>query len=398
MPKPKKARVFVTSDNSVISLKSRSQPLTNHEMITLNKIYNETIMRLARTIELMDNLERYLSSKDGKDNLINIKQLIINENVDPDLLHTLKMIKRHFYIDVTHNSINNILSEINLLRDNILKTLKGLEGQLDFSLQILDGEPTADYINQNFKDKTYALIYRQGTFSLAYYEDKIKKLNICIDDVYTQLRSVTSYSDMCALESQILEKIMLYHAKHMRSKTNSVYISNIPLKDQQENKLVGYVESDANDVIFYGAIHIDYRLLNNQPSLALETLIHESFHRYAWVHDEAYYTGVKKMKNNNQLRPYPHKLQRDTYKAMDNADSYAYYVCDMTGGASLYTNNNTPAWSNQAKYTSMQKPLPGVPCTKKSPLSKLSIFGLSLGAAALFGGTAYYFSRKTPKV
>jgi hypothetical protein len=299
----KKTAVSLTSDNSVVSLKSKTQPLTRDEMITLNKIYNEAIVRLTRTIDLLDSLEEYLSSKEDKNNKRNIKQLLINEKVHSEL-HTLKMIKRHFYIEITDNSINNILCHIERLRDTVLKTLRGLEGQLDVSL-----------------------------------------LNI-------------------------------------------VYISDISLKRQnnKQNDDLGYVHRDDNGVR-YGAIHIDYRLLKNKKYLAMQTLVHEAFHRYGWVTDKGYYYGTKNIKNTNKTRPYPDEVKQNTALALNNAESHEYFVCEMTNERCLYTAKNLPVWRNQEKYKNKNKLLPKEhdsvdKYNSKSQLLRYSLFGV-VGVATI---------------
>lgn len=392
----KKTRVSLTTDNSVISLKSKSQPLTNHEMITLNKIYNESVVRLARTLELINNLEHYLSTKDNKVNRINIKQLLIEANADPDILHTLKMIKRHFYIEITHISINHVLGYIDRLRNNVLKTLRGLEGQLDITLQICQGKPTDSFIENNFKDKTYVLIYQDGSVKLDYYENKVKKNEVVIDEVDLQIKNMTWDAATTDISRHcILESVMLYHAKHVHSTPDKVYISNISLKRQHNAKNIekGYVHHDDFDNnARYGAIHLDYRLLQNCSYTALIVLIHESFHRYAWVNDKGYYLGTKAVKNNSKPRPYPNELQKKPSSALDNADSYAFFVCDMTDPGSVYTNNNTPAWCNQEQYKRKHKPLPEGYRPRSHFLNKFSMFAISIGTAALVAGGTYYFT------
>ncbi len=388
----KKTTVFITEDKSIVSMKAKMQPLSKNEKIMLNKIYNESILRLERAITLLNQLENYLSAKDDKNSVKDIKQLLIDENADPTILHALKMIKRHFYIDIQNNTIDGMLRNIDALRNNILKTLKGLEGQLDITLEILQNEPTQQDIKQ-FKNKTYALYRKDNTWQLSYYENKIKKNDIPIDSIDSNINDIGNVSQAQLNAFLLTRMVMLYHAKHVHSQTNKVYISNISLKQQYDknNRTIGYVHAlSMGSNFYYGAIHLDYRLLETNPYEAMNTLLHEASHRYGWVNDRGYYHDVKQTKDGT-TRPFPNEVQSNTSRAMNNADSYAYFVCDMTGSGSLYTKENTPAWCNEESYRNKHKALPQEN-TWKSQLLKFSLF--AVGAAAILGG-AYCYSKST---
>lgn len=401
-----KIRVPLTSDHHVISLKSKTQPLTNYEMVTLNNIYNEAILRLERTVELMDNLEEYLSLKDDKSSIKNIKQLLIDENADPTLLHTLKMIKRHFYISITDITINELIFFMSLLKIAILKTWKGLEGHLalDLMLHISDGEPN-DSIIQSFKDKTYVLMRNVNNtgWKFVYYENKVKKNEVALDEKFSSdkmmmafLPGINSASlDEIKRESQFLmHHLTLYHAtKQEVHDKNKAYISHISRKRQNnaKNTDLGYVNRDDNGT-HYGAIHLDYRLLKKNPYLAMSTLIHEASHRYAEMKDNGYYHGTKKIKNNKKNRRYPVALPKEwnsTMLASENAASYEYFVCDMTGEGRLYTKKNSPAWCHQERYKKISLP---ESYGSTNQLLKLSIFAATL----IVTGGVYYVTQSKP--
>src|SRR5262249_28307811 len=159
---------------------------------------------------------------EDKENPMNVKKLL--ENADPELFHTLKMIKRHFYLEINHpvQTINEIISFIHRLKNNILLTLKGLDGQLEIALEIHSSEPNNDLVNQ-FKDKTYVLVADptavMTTWSLSYYEDKVWKKNISIVEVDPGITQLNSISEAIQYKTKLLRMVMIYHANHMSSKT-----------------------------------------------------------------------------------------------------------------------------------------------------------------------------------
>jgi len=382
----------ITSNGNILAVKHKTQPITDAERHTLNTIYNESVIRMERTLQLLEKLDICLSSRsiDEQYKVKNIKQMLIDEEVDPDVLHALKMVKRHFYINITNNTIANVIQGVRILHDNLLKTCKGLMGQMDVRLQVLPHNPSAAEISKLY-DKTYVLVPdNSGGWELSYYEDRVKKKTIPINDVDAQINNIPSVELATVNASLIIRKIMLYHAKNMQSKNDNVYISNISVKKQNDvnNLAIGYVHYVRKGVAWenYGPIYLDYRLLQNKPFLALITLMHEASHRYGWVQDRGYYHQEKLLKNGKGSRPYPEDLGKSPPKALNNADSYAYFVADVTGMNGLYDKQNSPAWLDPKKI----QPLPA----QKSPGSALKKFSLfALGAVAV-GGICYLVSRR----
>lgn len=372
MPKdifnPKYIAEPITADKKVISLKLKTQPLAKEEKNKLNEIYTDAVACLEKTVHSIQQLELFLSEYDETDKA---KKGNLRDFFDPkvheDLSHTLKMVKRHFYINISHNSINEFLSALQEIKNNVLKTSKGLAGKLNISVKKLNNEPTAEEISQ-FDDKTYTLVIKNGERSFAYYENKIKKFDIPLADIDPNLATMPT-SKLNTLF--LLRKVIHFHATTFENDTtDQVFISNISKKNQDmpNNTEVGYVFRKQLGPWheFFGPIHIDYRLLKQNPAEAFNTLLHEASHRYAWVDDHGYYSKIKtKALKNGGSRPYPATIQNDFSKAVDNADTYAYFVLDVTKSNELYKKNNL--FSQQIK--------------------KFSLFALS---AAVVGGGLYY--------
>lgn len=383
----KKASYF-TDDDNIVSLKAQSQPLTAREKVALNQIYNESVLRLKRSVRLLNELELYLAAQpqDVRQRAMNVKQFLADDYIDADVFNTLKMLKRHFYVDITNNSIDAILAKLTLVKNNVLKTYKGLKGQLDIAIEAGEGEPSLVAI-QHFQAKTYVFIHSNDAWQLAYYENGVKKNTINVDDIHPGIKNIPSVDLMKANKTMLMRYLMSYHARQSKSARNKVYISNIAIKKQNDpqNRTIGYVYSHQGaSSEYFGAIHLDYRLLSRDPFKALSTLIHESAHRYAWVNDRGYYHH-RKTRKDGSTRPYPNKVQANTLKAMNNADSYAYFVKDITGPDGLFDRANLPAWYQEEKC----KPLPNE--FNWSALTKWSIFSASVTALA---GGAYYLSTR----
>lgn len=401
--KSQKTKVSLTSDHQVVSLKAKTQPLTPHEIKTLNSIYNESILRLKRTVDLLNQLEHYLNSREDKETPTNVKQLLIDDNVDPELLHALKMVKRHFYLEISNpvHTINETVHFINRIKNNLHKTLKGLEGQLDITLEISykghGDEPDESFIQQNAKDKTYVLVADNSaaplTWSLFYYQDKILQKKIDASEVFPGIATLQSVTEANGSKGNLMKFLMAYHALHMPSKTNAVYISNMSLKRQMDTSspVIGYVHRDESLTMFKGAIHLDYRLLKSNPDLAMKTLIHEAAHRYAWVNDRGYYHSTKALKKEpSKTRPFPAQTEQNPLFALDNADSYSYFVSDVSGGDGLLGSRaNLPQWCTQPQYANAHKPLPEG-AVSESNLLKYGMFGAGVAAAlTVIGGVCY---------
>ncbi|AWN73125.1 hypothetical protein LEAN103870_04965 [Legionella anisa] len=410
----KKIPEHITQDNMVVSLKSKDSKLTVQEKQTLNQIYNESTLRLERTLDLLTQLENYLNSYDSqtKNQVQNIKQLMIDNNAPAEILHTLKMLKRHFYIPITHdNTINNVLNSTAAIKNNLLKTYKGLKGQLNLSLEIVDHVPTPEEV-ENFEDKTYVLVKSNNQWSLLYYENKGNPTEINIDNVNPAINNMATVDGAKLNYHLLMRDIMLYHAKNVESQPNKVYISNLKQSyiNNPNNRTLGYVngngptDGDGNLLFvneYFGAIHIDYRLLTTNPSRALGTLIHESMHRYGFVNDRGYYHGRKDVKNSTEQRRYPEDFRdlpkqthsdrlRITSRATNNADSYAYFVLDTTGSQTLYDKDNLPDWYDISKEN-------GLP-VENSSLSPLIKYSLIAGGVFLIGVGATMLYRKSNSI
>ncbi|VVC74966.1 hypothetical protein AQUSIP_02400 [Aquicella siphonis] len=380
----KKSASPVTQSGQILSLKLKTQPHSREEIVMLNKVYNEAIFRLERAVTLVDQLCSYLSQKQAVERRQrgNIKQLLIDEGADQEILNALKMLKRHFYINITNNSIDNILAMIFPIRNNLLKVFKGFLGELELNLEIFPREPGNAEI-ANFSGKTYVLSKTVNGWDVSYYEDRIRKKIIDIREIDANINQIPDVDLANINKSIIMRAIMLYHANQSDSKkTDKVFISNISRKKQQnpQNRVIGYVHYERKGIGWenYGPIYLDYRLLQASPLMAMLTLIHEAAHRYAWVMDRGYYHGEKALKNGQGSRPYPDDVGADRMKATNNADSYAYFVCDLTGMNQFYLSGKLPAWAESKK-------LQPVPEEKKSP-SLLQAFSLfALGAVAIGG-------------
>ncbi|KTD40403.1 hypothetical protein [Legionella parisiensis] len=412
MPKdPKKSKKkpeYITQDRTVVSLKSRDGTLTKQEKETLNQIYNESVIRLERTLYLLTQLQDYLNSYDqGIKNQrnINIKQMLIDDEAPAEVLHALKMLKRHFYISITGgNSIGTILDNIESIKNNLLKTYKGLNRQLNISLEIMDHKPLRHEIGA-FAEKTYALVRANDQWSLFYYENKDNNpVELNINGVIPQINTQSTVNGAKLNYHLLLRGLMLYHAKNVESQPNKVYISNIrrSLINNPNNTVVGYVfgheiKNDNGEVVcvrdYFGAIHIDYRMLTDNPSKALGTLLHESSHRYGFVNDRGYYHGRKAIKNSTEERPYPEDFRalprttpseccKVTSRAINNADTYSFFVLDNTDSHELYDRNNLPDWYDTDKEITL-------PVEKKSYTSSLIKYSLFAAGCFLLGGIVY---------
>ncbi len=388
----KKQPVFITEDNSVVSLKAPDQPLRAEEKVVLNNIYNESILRLKRTVRLLNELESFLAAQpqDIKRQAGNIKQYLIDQNADPDVLHALKMLKRHFYVNISNNSINNILVRLQPVRNNTLKVYKGLQGQLDISIEAFQNDPSPIEI-KNLKPKAYVLVLKQGQWELSYYENGVQKRQINVDEVNPNISQITTVNQFKTNSNILMRSFMLYHANQGKALGNKVYISHISKRKQNDpqNREIGYVWSQQSMASeYFGAIHIDYRLLAADPFKAMGTLIHEASHRYAWVNDRGYYHQTKNVKGGG-TRPYPNEVNAETLRATNNADSYSYFVLDMTGAEGfVLDNDNVPDWFHTEKF----KPLPQE--SSNSGFAKYALFGASIAALTVAGAAGYYYLRK----
>lgn len=319
----KKTAVAITEDKSVISLKAQDQPLTEIEKTVLASIYQDVVSRLDEAVRRLSQLEEYYAHKQNP-------TLFFHAAMEKKALYTLKMIKRHFYIHPEHYDTKDLLHYIRQIKNHVFKTQRGLEGQLDISLSILDKAPNSeDLLHQN---KAYILVQTNNSWILSYYEGGLKRNDIPIYQVDPNIQHLT------AREAQInyvliLRMIMLYHAHHVFSQKDPVYISDISRKKQQNpnNEDLGYVYYQLLDSkLYYGALHMDYRLLENDPMEAMRTLAHEAFHRYAFVHDRGYYHDTKASKDGLRTRSFSRALEKSTPKAMNNADSYAFFISELT--------------------------------------------------------------------
>jgi len=348
-----KIQVLITEQGHVISKKAIDQPLTNIEKEQLNAVYHQTLANLACSIQSLTHLETALTllipeAKEEEDEfrnrIQNVKQLLVNKNADPNIINTLKMLKRHFYIDFTNHFITYILEQINFIQDNLLLIHKGLLGNLDFSFKLSIQELNHNEYEQYVGD-TYVLIRKEGQYSISYYEDNKK-----IKDIPLSALSTSIQQKIAALKPDenaiTLEKFMksftmvrelsLYHAKNAELKFGKVYISNLSHK-KQNKKVSGYVSKKLS-CQFTGDIYFDYRLLQRDKRRAMRTLIHEASHRFVLTADHGYYHSTQPLKHSPQLvRPILTELHSDKIKkdktmlATNNADSHSYFVCDLTG-------------------------------------------------------------------
>ncbi|WP_454784322.1 hypothetical protein [Legionella sp. WA2024007413] len=406
----KKKPEYIAQDQTIVSLKSKDELLTKQEKEALNQIYNESVMRLERTLYLLTQLQDYLNNCDQgikHQKNINIKQMFIDDNAPPKVLHALRMLKRHFYVPITGgHSINNILDNIESIKNNLLKTYKGLNRQLNISLEIMDHKPLQHEIAA-LEEKTYVLVRANNQWYLFYFENtKDNPVEHNIDELIPQINTQSTVEGAKLNYHLLLRDLMLYHAKNVESKPNKVYISNIrkSLLNNPKNTVVGYVfghevKSDLGEVLFvrdyFGPIHIDYRMLTNHPAKALATLLHESSHRYGFVNDRGYYHGRKPVKNSTEERPYPDDFRllprttqaecsRVTARAINNADTYSFFVLDNTDSHELYDRDNLPDWYDTKKEITL--PEEKKPFFSKSSLIKFSIFAVG---TLFLGGVAY---------
>ncbi len=387
----KKIAVAITRDEQIISQKANNQPLSENEMIALNRLHNEALIRIKFTVNSLNTIMIYLEKnfQGDRNEMLNLKQFFIEKKAPDYIQTTLKMIKRHFYININHLSIGAFLKHLKKIETVLWRMCCGLNGELDIKLKILNAEPMLDEVAA-FEPKTYVIYIHNQQWKLSYYENNVKIKDIALEELNINIsRNMTSAYHVSQHEFFILNMLMTYHAKNLTTVRNKVYIRNISRKKQndKENRKVGYVYRDNQG--YYGPIYIDYRLLLKNPMQALQTLIHEGAHRYGFVSDEGYYHQIKT--KNGKQRLFPESIAGSLGQAMNNADTYAFFVIDSTavqGKTQSYflTTKLLPAWSAQEEYQRLIRPLPHA--NKKVALLKSSFFVIGTVIAAVTAFTA----------
>lgn len=123
------------SHKQLIAKKAKDQPLTEAEYQSLLHIHNEAVNRLKRTIELITQLNQYVliyrqSHPNDDDNVIDFKDLLSKDNsVSDEIRHSLKMMKRHFCVDIRAVTPSRLFSALSALLSIITETYYGLSAK-----------------------------------------------------------------------------------------------------------------------------------------------------------------------------------------------------------------------------------------------------------------------------
>lgn len=395
--KHKKKATSITPDGRIVSLNSLTSPLTPEQKEKLQEYVAHATARLSVSLSMLENLHSSIQNLliENGEKLVNIKEIFTNS---PENFHTLKMLKRHFYVNITSNSLKNVHQNLSVVIDKLRQTYQGLQGKMDFEVDSDDGFMPNQYRSNRYKGPTYFFGLHQGKWRVSYFDGSVKKMDIDPNDIGQDLLKINSVKQFRNNRLYYMKILKTYHSKRMDITAKNVYISDLPksMKNDNKNKAVGFVYGTALNISSsecYGAIHLDYRLMCN-PNLMVKTLIHEAGHRFAGVSDVGYYHDKKAVKNSNCQRPYPrfpeHAYNQMTNAALANADTYAFFTHDLILADKSALNQRL-----QEKYLiEKNKDFPEQIQTKISSPSPYSFFKVGAGIAVgalVAGGIAYAY-------
>lgn len=221
-------KIEVSINEIVISKKSPDQPLTQSEKESLNRIYNDALLRLTKTINLLKKSESYLllaSKNDEK--VLTIQKFLMKNPGDQEIKNVLENLRIHFYINFNKHSISQLLDAIHTVKENLILTHYGLQGKLYFDVKIFHDQLDLQTC-QNFVIPTYVLVKTANSYTLAYYEhgNKVKDININelqLSELILKKAHQTIYLSRVLLKP-LTRALYLYHADNNEVTHGNIYI------------------------------------------------------------------------------------------------------------------------------------------------------------------------------
>jgi len=335
---------WVTQDKHVLA--SAEQPLDEAQIKALNRIYNEALGRCTRVISLLDTLESYLKSLNTLQNnsQVDIKQLIIDKGANPEIQETLKMIKRHFRAPIRNMSLQDVQYVLQEARKNLQKICDGLRNE---SVHISDipsvmkaSNSTLGYVNME-RDENGKLKIAEGAEIHIDYRllnlPTIKGMHTFIHESahrYAGVDDEAYYFSKKLTKSKANEPINKIKTRNYAVKDlgYQIYLRN-KLPNQQTlsrfRNIYIFTKETPSHLYYINDKGITIELNCDQQKL-------NSFFKEVPAYDQS--QPVKNQISDNDFLILANQItsnaghQRDLTitEALNNADSYAYFVCDLT--------------------------------------------------------------------